>query len=410
MERKKFSFSMPIMKAYVDKATGKRYLEGVASTTDKDLHGDRMSKEAIQSMADSLKNLKNKSGTLNAEHEKSWQSELGEITELTVSKKNELVMKSVLNETSKANDLWYMLVDKGKKLGLSIGGFVKSFRIEVDEKTGDYMRVFEEIVLDHVAVVSQPANPKTWVSAISKSVNGVQLGAVTNSIVEPEETEENDDDEEDNLLTNKKVMSKEEEKKDAKLVEKEDTEDTKNTDASESETTTEETTESESKITEEATEKKEEEASTEKTEEETEESTEGEAEEDKAIEGVESVTKADLDAFKAEILSLLKKEEVKVDKKEEEKELEVNISDSNSDVVKSIQEIKDELVKINKLTSSRKTVEVEKFEGDKATQELTKEDLEKELLEIDKSFEHQPEQCFVKKGEVRRKYAELGIK
>ena len=121
----RFKFTLPILKTRVaiekvdseDKEV--KYIEGVASSTDLDLHGDRMDPSAIKSMADSLKfHIIN----INVEHDTSWQSELGDISKLNVSEKNELLLEAKLNEMSKAEDLWLALTKMNKKLGLSIGG------------------------------------------------------------------------------------------------------------------------------------------------------------------------------------------------------------------------------------------------------------------------------------------------
>ncbi len=173
----RFKFSLPILKTSVEIRKDKdgnekeiRFVEGIASSTDKDLHGDKMAPSAIQTMADSLKLH---IISLNDEHNTSWQSDLGQLVELTATDDNRLRIKAELNEMSKSNDLWYALTTLNKKLGLSIGGYVKEYEMEKDEgEDGEttWMRVYKDIELDHIAVTSQPANPKTWVSVISKSI------------------------------------------------------------------------------------------------------------------------------------------------------------------------------------------------------------------------------------------------
>lgn len=176
-EENRFSFAMPIMKCYeqvtmTDAGEVKeRFIEGAASSTDIDLHGDKMAVSAIKSMASSIKD--HVIG-LNAEHDKSWQSELGDVTALSVDNKNRLLMKAKLDITSKANDLWLALTVKKKELGLSIGGFVKDYVLEWDKQKEKFMRVYKDIELDHIAVTSTPANPKTWVGAIAKSISKVE--------------------------------------------------------------------------------------------------------------------------------------------------------------------------------------------------------------------------------------------
>ena len=172
----KFKFTIPIVKTSVkivkDKDGNKvkeKYVEGVASGTELDLHGDRMAPSAIESMA---KSLKQHVIALNTEHDTSWLGELGDIDKLEVAENNDLGIKAKLNEMSSAKDLWYALTEQNKKLGLSIGGYVKDYEM-VKEGEGDdekWVRLYKEIDLDHIAVTSSPAYPKSWVSNIAKSI------------------------------------------------------------------------------------------------------------------------------------------------------------------------------------------------------------------------------------------------
>jgi len=172
----RFKFTIPILKTSVKtikdekgNEVEERYLDGVASGTELDLHGDRMAPSAIESMA---KSLKQHVVNLNNEHDTSWSSEIGDISQLTVSKNNDLEIKAKLNKMSTANDLWYALTEQNKKLGLSIGGYVKDYEMvkEGKGKEAKWVRLYKKIDLDHIAVTSRPAYPKAWVSNIAKSI------------------------------------------------------------------------------------------------------------------------------------------------------------------------------------------------------------------------------------------------
>jgi len=172
----RFKFTIPIIKTSVKiikdkdgKEVEERYVEGVASGTELDLHGDRMAPSAIESMA---KSLKKHVIALNSEHDTSWLGELGDIDKLEVAKNNDLEIKAKLNEMSSSNDLWIALTKQNKKLGLSIGGHVKEYETVKEGKKGEekWIRVYKEIDLDHIAVTSSPAYPKSWVSNIAKSI------------------------------------------------------------------------------------------------------------------------------------------------------------------------------------------------------------------------------------------------
>lgn len=182
-DTQRFKIILPIMKTRTEIRKDEkgneqevRFVQGVASSTDKDLHGDRMAESAIKSMAESLKFH---DVPLNADHDTTWSAEIGPIRKLEVSDSNDLILEAELSEMSKANDLWYALTKQNKKLGLSIGGYVKEYEMVKEEETDEegnvsdsnWYRLYKEIDLDHVAVTSSPANPKTWVSAISKSID-----------------------------------------------------------------------------------------------------------------------------------------------------------------------------------------------------------------------------------------------
>ena len=173
----RFKFTLPIIKTSVKlikdekgNEVEERYVEGIASGTELDKHGDRMAPSAIESMA---KSLKQHIVALNAEHDTSWLGELGDIDKLEVSENNDLELKAKLNEMSSAKDLWYALTKQNKKLGLSIGGYVKEYEMVKEGEEGDtkWVRLYKEIDLDHIAVTSSPAYPKSWVSNIAKSIN-----------------------------------------------------------------------------------------------------------------------------------------------------------------------------------------------------------------------------------------------
>jgi len=173
---KRFKFAIPIVKTSVKivkdekgNEIEERYVEGIASGTELDLHGDRMAPSAIESMA---KSLKQHIINLNNEHDTSWSSEIGDITKLIVSENDNLEIVAKLNEMSSSKDLWYALTEQNKKLGLSIGGYVKEYEM-IKEGEGEdekWVRLYKKIDLDHIAVTSRPAYPKAWVSNIAKSI------------------------------------------------------------------------------------------------------------------------------------------------------------------------------------------------------------------------------------------------
>lgn len=188
---KKFKINLPILKTrevIVEKNGRKvkeRYIQGVASSPEEDSVGDIMHKTALQSMVDSINQHIIE---LNSEHDKSWQSELGEVTKLALNGNQEMEFEAKLNEMSKSKDLWYALTELKKNLGVSIGGYVRDYELQ-RKSDGDWVRILKNVELDHIAVTSSPAHPKTWIEAIAKSINDKELEEKKNEYKEVLELE-----------------------------------------------------------------------------------------------------------------------------------------------------------------------------------------------------------------------------
>ncbi|OGH60558.1 MAG: hypothetical protein A3G34_10515 [Candidatus Lindowbacteria bacterium RIFCSPLOWO2_12_FULL_62_27] len=155
-----------------------RFLRGVASDDKIDRHGERFSKNALARMAETAKaNL-----TLFGDHFHSWENTLGRAVEAAINPQGqfEVVFQLEGEEAQpKIRQLWAKL--KGKtKLALSVGGrILKTF---IEDTGGRQVRVLDDIELLEVSIVGIPANPRTWVEAIVKSLEKPEAGSQ-----EPEE-------------------------------------------------------------------------------------------------------------------------------------------------------------------------------------------------------------------------------
>ena len=170
-----FKFIVNLTKGYKAE-DGRLFVEGIASGTDLDLTGERMSPDAIKSMAESPQQ-----GIVEfrSEHASDWDSMLGEVASLTVTDDNQLQYKAELDPGySKSHDLLHALV-RGKKLGVSIGGQVIKAGMEWVEELQRSVYTYFDIALKEISVTAQPAYAQTWVSTITKSLD-------RNSIVMPQ--------------------------------------------------------------------------------------------------------------------------------------------------------------------------------------------------------------------------------
>jgi len=149
-----------------------RFLRGVASDDKIDRHGERFSKNALARMAETAKaNL-----TLFGDHFHSWENTLGRVVEAAINPQGqfEVVFQLEGEEAQpKIRQLWAKL--KGKtKLALSVGGrILKTF---IEDAGGRQVRVLDDIELLEVSIVGIPANPRTWVEAIVKSLEKPEAG------------------------------------------------------------------------------------------------------------------------------------------------------------------------------------------------------------------------------------------
>ncbi|CAN5658800.1 hypothetical protein BH23CHL4_BH23CHL4_25220 [soil metagenome] len=147
--------------------TDKYVLSGMASNANIDLTGERMADTALTAMA---KSLEVNAVTINNEHDSGWDDDFGEVTKLWVTDTHELMMEAELDPDHYRTKTLIKALDKGKKLGLSIGGVVKEAAMEWFEDLGRKVMTYKDIALFHVAITGTPAVADTWVTPITKSV------------------------------------------------------------------------------------------------------------------------------------------------------------------------------------------------------------------------------------------------
>jgi HK97 family phage prohead protease len=160
-----FKFFVPFNKAYIDKSTNKMVVEGLASTTEVDLSGEKMAESAIKSMSQSNLPL-----DFRSEHKGDWDAVLGSVVELSATPDHQLLMKAELDADHPNAHFLFGKLQKGSQLGLSIGGQVNDWAWEHDATIGKAVRTYKDIALQEVSVTSHPAVASTFLSAINKSL------------------------------------------------------------------------------------------------------------------------------------------------------------------------------------------------------------------------------------------------
>lgn len=180
-----FKITCSIAKAYErqDGAILRKYIGGLASGTQTDLDGERMADTAIEAFRKAIQTgMTLPDGQwslipLRSGHRHEWDDVLGWITNAEVDKEYNLWIEAELDqENPVAMGLYKKLtrtpeLGKPLKLGLSVGGSVLKAGWETDELGAGMTKVYYDVDLREVSVVSQPAYPTSYLYALSKSVN-----------------------------------------------------------------------------------------------------------------------------------------------------------------------------------------------------------------------------------------------
>lgn len=168
---------------------GKMRLHGVASSTTKDLHGDTMTQSAIADM----ERAANNNLTIYLNHEYRVPEDVAGSVEYAKAHIRgvdqdgnpnvDLDMDIVINDENPRAVQTFKSIEKGTKLGLSIGAMIPEGGAK-RQKSGSF--VIEHVDLLETSLVSIPANPRSWVEYAAKSLRS---GGVVIEDVEPEVTD-----------------------------------------------------------------------------------------------------------------------------------------------------------------------------------------------------------------------------
>lgn len=142
-------------------------LTGVASSTIKDRHGDTMTRNALDSMLRSANGL-----TIFLNHSYNVPEDVaGTVRRAWIDQSNDLHdlhFEIGINEENARAVQAFNAIDKGTKLGLSIGAMIPEGGAKRVKGSGAY--VIDEVELLETSIVSIPANPRSWVEYARKSL------------------------------------------------------------------------------------------------------------------------------------------------------------------------------------------------------------------------------------------------
>lgn len=167
-----FPFHFWIQKASAVDEMGKMVVEGVASTLNVDHDKERMSAEALKSMA---RIINDKGVPLRVEHSQNDNAVIGNVNKAWIDERNQLWIKATLDEAHPASGILYKGLKDGVKMGLSVGGYVKRAVQEMVEGVGKSVNTFYDVLLDEVSVTQKPSNydARLMAKSFAKSEEGV---------------------------------------------------------------------------------------------------------------------------------------------------------------------------------------------------------------------------------------------
>ena len=176
--KKEFKVYSPLTQKSVEKFITKKQteeqddtrllLEGIASTSNRDLHNEIVSPEAIQSMVKQAETL-----NIHADHFYGISDVIGAIQKATLTEEGSLMVKFLI--TKKYTPIIQDLLDTGVKLGLSIGGYIE----EYDEKN----QLIKQIRLHEISLTAMPANWDTF-GTVNTTKGVVESNCITGACYE----------------------------------------------------------------------------------------------------------------------------------------------------------------------------------------------------------------------------------
>lgn len=150
-----FHFFMPVESISKADKDGKRWIQGIASTFDKDLQGERV----IQNGIDYAYFLKH--GYINDDHKEGPEHKVGEPVECRITKAG-LWLKAFLYKGKDRSDYWWEHItalkgnDSKRKVGFSIQG-------KILRREGT---TISKCWLQDVAITASPVNTNTWTEIV----------------------------------------------------------------------------------------------------------------------------------------------------------------------------------------------------------------------------------------------------
>lgn len=165
-----FDFFLPIEKA--ENVDGKWILRGVISTSSRDVDGDIITANGLQSMADQIN--KSQSVPVVTSHNHEFTDEIGTLKKAWLDdEKSQCWVEAELDNDDPMAQRVAAKLAKGRKAGFSIGGNATKFN-----RNSVHWNV-DGVSLRHVMITSRPKNSDTFALALRKALEELEKSDVS---------------------------------------------------------------------------------------------------------------------------------------------------------------------------------------------------------------------------------------
>ena len=165
-------FKIPATVQKYSKKGNTLLIKGVATAPTIDRDNERMTPEAIKKMAESVNIGKI---PIRVEHEDKFYTDIGVWKNASINDAGHMEVEGEVDtELSLGKDLEVML-NKGAKIGMSIGGKVVDAGLTFQSNVGKSIRDYKDVILREITITKNPSVVETCVS-IAKSVNVDEKG------------------------------------------------------------------------------------------------------------------------------------------------------------------------------------------------------------------------------------------
>lgn len=155
-----FNFDTEFLKAV--KTDEGLFLEGVASTSGVDRQYETMSKAALDQFAATPGLI-----PIVTSHNAEAADVIGEVVDHKLDVNGNYFIKARLEDSDPTAVRMWNLINKGHKLGFSVGGRVLSYKPSFNKAV---RRIIDAVSLDHIMLTRRPVQPQSYAHALTKAM------------------------------------------------------------------------------------------------------------------------------------------------------------------------------------------------------------------------------------------------